>query len=50
MKNAVERNQLGADLGGILCFDMEAAGLMDHFPCLVIRGMCDNADSHKNEG
>jgi nucleoside phosphorylase len=22
---------------------------MDSFPCLVIRGICDYADSHKNE-
>ncbi|KAN0070408.1 vegetative incompatibility protein HET-E-1 [Elaphomyces granulatus] len=28
---------------------MEAAGLMDNFPCLVIRGICDYADSHKNK-
>ena len=28
---------------------MEAAGLMDAFPCLVIRGICDYADSHKNK-
>ncbi|OAT12094.1 hypothetical protein BDBG_17621 [Blastomyces gilchristii SLH14081] len=28
---------------------MEAAGLMDEFPCLVIRGVCDYADSHKNK-
>ena len=28
---------------------MEAAGLMDHFPCLVIRGICDYSDSHKNK-
>ncbi|KAB8277916.1 nucleoside phosphorylase domain-containing protein [Aspergillus minisclerotigenes] len=34
---------------GILCFEMEAAGLMDNFPCLVIRGICDYADSHKNK-
>ena len=25
---------------GIICFEMEAAGLMDDFPCLVIRGVC----------
>lgn len=31
-----------------LCFEMEAAGLMDSFPCLVVRGICDYADSHKN--
>ena len=34
---------------GILCFEMEAAGLMDNFPCLVIRGISNYADSHKNE-
>lgn len=28
---------------------MEAAGLMNHFPCLVIRGSCDYADSYKNK-
>ncbi|KAK5684545.1 hypothetical protein LTS10_004415 [Elasticomyces elasticus] len=33
----------------ILCFEMEAAGLMDGFPCVVIRGICDYADSHKNK-
>src|SRR2546423_1668610 len=33
----------------VLCFEMEAAGLMDTFPCLVIRGICDYADSHKNK-
>jgi nucleoside phosphorylase len=33
----------------ILGFEMEAAGLMDTFPCLVIRGVCDYADSHKNK-
>ena len=34
---------------GIICFEMEAAGLIDNFPCLVIRGICDYADSHKNK-
>ncbi|KAE8377394.1 hypothetical protein BDV26DRAFT_304958 [Aspergillus bertholletiae] len=32
-----------------LCFEMEAAGLMNQFPCLVIRGICDYSDSHKND-
>lgn len=32
-----------------LCFEMEAAGLMNAFPCLVIRGICDYGDSHKND-
>ncbi|KAH8812294.1 hypothetical protein F5884DRAFT_855596 [Xylogone sp. PMI_703] len=33
----------------ILCFEMEAAGMMDTLDCLVIRGICDYADSHKNK-
>jgi nucleoside phosphorylase len=28
---------------------MEAAGLTNDLPCLVIRGICDYADSHKNK-
>ncbi len=35
--------------GKLLCVEMEAAGLMNTFPCLVIRGICDYADSHKND-
>ncbi|KAL7952077.1 nucleoside phosphorylase domain-containing protein [Trichoderma barbatum] len=34
---------------GALCFEMEAAGLMMDFPCIVVRGICDYADSHKNK-
>ncbi|KAE8324453.1 nucleoside phosphorylase domain-containing protein [Aspergillus sergii] len=33
----------------ILCFEMEAAGMMDTISCLVVRGICDYADSHKNK-
>jgi nucleoside phosphorylase len=49
IKNAAERDRLSAELGGVLCFEMEAAGLMNRFPCLVVRGICDYADSHKNK-
>ncbi|KAL3484081.1 nucleoside phosphorylase domain-containing protein [Aspergillus germanicus] len=42
------RDRLAQELG-VICFEMEAAGLMDSFPCLVIRGICDYADSHKNK-
>ncbi|KAJ0370052.1 hypothetical protein COL26b_010256 [Colletotrichum chrysophilum] len=48
MKNAKIRDKLSAEKG-VLCFEMEAAGLMNHFPCLVIRGICDYSDSHKNK-
>ena len=33
---------------GCLCVETEAAGLMVNFPCLVIRGVADYADSHEN--
>ncbi|KAK1238471.1 hypothetical protein MKX07_006617 [Trichoderma sp. CBMAI-0711] len=48
MRDGVARDKLSEELGGVLCFEMEAAGLMNRFPCLVIRGICDYADSHKN--
>ncbi|KAL9567351.1 hypothetical protein ACKAV7_008593 [Fusarium commune] len=48
MKDAYLRDKLAAK-HGILCFEMEAAGLMNHFPCVVIRGICDYSDSHKND-
>jgi nucleoside phosphorylase len=49
MRDGATRNRLSAELGGVLCFEMEAAGLTTAFPCLVIRGVCDYADSHKNK-
>ncbi|KAH7317051.1 hypothetical protein B0I35DRAFT_354645 [Stachybotrys elegans] len=32
-----------------ICFEMEAAGIMDSLECLPIRGICDYSDSHKNK-
>ena len=50
IKDAASRDQLRQELGGdVLCFEMEAAGLMDIFPCIVIRGICDYADYRKND-
>ena len=34
---------------GILCFETEGAFGLNSFPCLVIRGISDYADSHKNK-
>ncbi|OQD86436.1 hypothetical protein PENSOL_c088G01873 [Penicillium solitum] len=48
MKDATVRDRLAAEKD-VLCFEMEAAGLMNHFPCLVIRGICDYSDSQKNK-
>ena len=47
LKDAVIRDALAEE--GVLCLEMEAAGLVNHFPCLIIRGICDYADSHKNK-
>ncbi|KAH0259788.1 purine and uridine phosphorylase, partial [Aureobasidium melanogenum] len=50
VKDAAERDAILMDNGGdCICLEMEAAGLMNSFPCLVIRGICDYADSHKND-
>jgi nucleoside phosphorylase len=49
IKDSITRDRLSQELNGALCFEMEAAGLMNSFPCLVIRGMCDYADEHKNK-
>ncbi|TFA98055.1 Ankyrin-3 [Trichoderma ghanense] len=50
IKDGLRREKLNSALGGeVLCFETEAAGLMNNFPCLVIRGICDYCDSHKND-
>jgi nucleoside phosphorylase len=48
MKNAIIRDKLVAEKE-VICFEMESAGMMNSFPCLVIRGICDYSDSHKNK-
>lgn len=48
IKDPAIRDRL-RDNFGALCVDMEAAGLMNAFPCLVIRGLCNYADSHKDD-
>ncbi|KAH8658461.1 nucleoside phosphorylase domain-containing protein [Xylariales sp. PMI_506] len=50
MKDAATKESiLGLLKDDCICFEMEAAGLMNTFPCLVVRGICDYADSHKND-
>lgn len=49
MKDASLRDHL-ASKDGILCFEMESAGLMNtDLRCIVIRGICDYSDTHKND-
>ena len=48
MKDAEVRDQISRQYE-VLCFEMEAAGLANDFPCMVIRGICDYSDTHKND-
>jgi nucleoside phosphorylase len=48
IKNAKFRNEWGQKYG-VLCFEMEAAGVMNILPTLVIRGICDYCDAQKNK-
>ncbi|KAI8650194.1 hypothetical protein LRP88_14717 [Fusarium phalaenopsidis] len=48
IKHGMTRDRLAHEVGAS-CVEMEAAGLVDaNFPCLVVRGISDYADSHKN--
>ncbi|KAF5978884.1 hypothetical protein FCOIX_5595 [Fusarium coicis] len=48
LKDASTRDRWAKEYG-ILCFEMEAAGVMNILPCLVIRSICDYADAYKNK-
>jgi nucleoside phosphorylase len=49
IRSATNRNEIIRNLGDILCFEMEAAGLASEHSCIVIRGISDYSDSHKND-
>ncbi|KAF5987863.1 nucleoside phosphorylase [Fusarium coicis] len=48
VKDATLRDRLSRKYG-VLCFEMEAAGVMNRADCLVIRGICDYSDAQKNK-
>jgi nucleoside phosphorylase len=48
MKSGEDRDSI-AQQEGIVGFEMEGAGVWDSFPCVVIKGACDYADSHKTK-
>ncbi|CAI7650228.1 unnamed protein product [Penicillium manginii] len=33
----------------VIGFEMEGAGVWDNLPCIIIKGVCDYADSHKSK-
>ncbi|KAF4899185.1 Aminodeoxyfutalosine nucleosidase [Colletotrichum fructicola] len=48
MKSGEHRNNI-AKRHNVIAFEMEGAGVWEIFPCIVIKGVCDYADSHKNK-
>jgi len=50
IKDGIKRGKILEAHPGVIAVEMEAAGLMNVFGCATIRGICDYADSHKNDG
>jgi nucleoside phosphorylase len=48
LKSAIHRDQIAVN-ENVVGFEMEGAGAWDALPCVVIKGVCDYADSHKNK-
>ncbi|OJI95835.1 hypothetical protein ASPVEDRAFT_35146 [Aspergillus versicolor CBS 583.65] len=48
MKSGEHRDALAAR-EKVIGFEMEGAGIWDSLPCIIIKGVCDYADSHKNK-
>lgn len=47
IRSAQYRNDLAAK--GVIGIEMEGAGVWDQLPCIVVKGVCDYADSHKGK-
>ncbi|KAK6835598.1 hypothetical protein RU639_002351 [Aspergillus parasiticus] len=50
IKNPQDRQRLCREYSNEICFEMQAAGIADEVPCLVVRGICNYADTHKQDG
>jgi nucleoside phosphorylase len=48
MKSGQHRDRIAAEKG-VIGFEMESAGIWDYIPTVVIKSVCDYADSHKNK-
>ncbi|KAL0466584.1 nucleoside phosphorylase domain-containing protein [Neurospora intermedia] len=49
IRSGKRRDQIAAE-ASVIAFEMEGAGVWDELPCIVIKDVCDYADSHKNKG
>jgi nucleoside phosphorylase len=48
MKSAVERDRIAQE-EGVIAFEMEGAGICINLPFIMVKGVCDYADSHKDK-
>jgi nucleoside phosphorylase len=48
MKSGEDRDDIAKESGAI-AFEMEGAAVWDEMPCIVVKGICDYADSHKDK-
>ncbi|KAF9894873.1 hypothetical protein FE257_004494 [Aspergillus nanangensis] len=48
MRSGIHRDAI-ASREKVIAFEMEAAGVWDILPCMLIKGVSDYADSHKNK-
>ncbi|KAK1599805.1 uncharacterized protein LY79DRAFT_575420 [Colletotrichum navitas] len=48
LKAGLDRDRIAKE-HGLVAFEMEGAGIWDEFPCIVVKSVCDYADSHKNK-
>lgn len=48
IKSAQHRDRIAED-AEVIAFEMEGAGLWDTVPTVVVKGVCDYADSHKEK-
>lgn len=48
MKSGLDRDRIAAE-HSLIAFEMEGAGVWDEIPCIIIKAVCDYADSHKNK-
>jgi nucleoside phosphorylase len=48
MKSGQHRDRIAAE-EGVIGFEMESAGTWDFIPTIVIKSVCDYADTHKNK-
>lgn len=48
MRSGEHRDKI-ADEQDVIALEKEGAGVWDEIPCIIIKGVCDYADSHRND-